>query len=181
MGASFRGSGSGADEAGDRLGRLAHLLVGLGAAGARRFDDAVAHVLLEQAEGDRLQRLRHRRDLRQDVDAVLLVLDHALKAAGLALDAAEPLEVVVLAADVAVLVGSTAVLVDARHAGPPVRAAGVAATEDYTPRGCPAGGGSVGGQRPSPRSRSTSDRSAAASDRRAVASERRAAASARAS
>src|SRR5688500_6640462 len=62
----------------------------------------MAHVLLEQAQCDRLECLRHRGDLGEDVDAVLLVLDHALQAAGLALDAAQPLEVVVLAVDVAV-------------------------------------------------------------------------------
>src|SRR4051794_32802762 len=90
---------SGADEAGDGLGGLADLLLGLAAAGCRGLDQAVAHVLLEQAEGDRLQGLRHRRDLREDVDAVLLVLDHALQPACLALDAAQALEVVVLALD----------------------------------------------------------------------------------
>src|SRR3712207_5423812 len=73
--------GSGAHEAGDRLGGLADLLVGLAATGLGGLDDAVRQVLLDQAEGDRLQRLRHRRDLREDVDAVLLVLDHPLQAA----------------------------------------------------------------------------------------------------
>src|SRR5688572_25054164 len=100
----LREGGSGTDEAGDGLGGLAHLLVGLPAAGGRGLHEAVAHVLLEQAQGDRLESLRHRRDLGEDVDAVLLVLDHALQTAGLALDAAQPLEVVVLAVDVAVLV-----------------------------------------------------------------------------
>jgi len=96
--------GSGTHEAGDGLGGLADLLLGLPAAGARGLDDAVAEVLLEQAEGDSLERLRHRRDLGEDVDAVLLVLDHALQTAGLTLDATEPLEVLVLAVDVAVVV-----------------------------------------------------------------------------
>src|SRR5215218_6726372 len=96
--------GSGADEAGDGLGGLADLLVGLAAAGLGRLDDAVAQVFLEQAQRDRLQGLRHGRDLGEDVDAVLLVLDHPLQAAGLALDPAQALEVVVLAVDVAVLV-----------------------------------------------------------------------------
>src|SRR3954454_2261247 len=95
---------SGTHEAGDGLGGLADLLLGLPAAGARGLDDAVAEMLLEQAEGDSLQGLRHRRDLGEDVDAVLLVLDHALQTAGLALDATEPLEVLVLAVDVAVVV-----------------------------------------------------------------------------
>ena len=72
--------------------------------GAGGVDHAVREVLLEQADRDGLEGLRHRRDLGEDVDAVLLVLDHPLQPAGLALDAAQPLEVVVLAVDVAVLV-----------------------------------------------------------------------------
>src|SRR4051812_41268218 len=95
---------SGADQPGDRLGGLADPVVGLATPGTGGVHDAGAQVLLEQAEGHRLQRLGHRRDLGEDVDAVLLVLDHPLQPAGLALDAAQPLEVVVLAADVAVLV-----------------------------------------------------------------------------
>src|SRR3569833_3264867 len=95
--------GSGPDEPRDGVGRLADLFVGLGSAGLGGGDDAVAQVRLEQAQSDRLQRLRHRRDLGEDGDAVLLVLDHALQAAGLALDATESLEVLVLAVDVAVL------------------------------------------------------------------------------
>src|SRR4051812_5310990 len=95
--------GSGTDEAGDGLGGLADLLLGLPTAGGRGLDQAVAHVLLEQAEGDRLESLRHGRDLGKDVDAVLLVLDHPLQTAGLALDPPQALEVVVLAVDVAVL------------------------------------------------------------------------------
>src|SRR3954462_1730700 len=109
--------GSGPDQPRDRVGRLADLLVGLGAAGYGGGDDAVAQVLLEQAERDRLQRLRHRRHLGEDVDAVLLVLDHALQAAGLALDAAQPLEVVVLAVDV------------------PARGLGSGHARNYTPLG----------------------------------------------
>src|SRR4051794_12854012 len=95
---------SGSDETRDGLGGLADLLVRFATAGSGRLDDAMAEVLLEQAERDRLQGLRHRRDLGEDVDAVLLVLDHPLQSPGLALDAAESLEVLVLAVDVAVLV-----------------------------------------------------------------------------
>ena len=71
---------------------------------ARGVDDAVGQVLVEQAERDGLERLGHRGDLGEDVDAVLLLLDHPLQAAGLALDPAQPLEVVVLGVEVAVLV-----------------------------------------------------------------------------
>src|SRR5215213_3793818 len=85
---------SGPDEPRDGLGGLADLLLGLAAAGSGGRDEAVAHVLLEQAQRDRLERLRHRRDLGEDVDAVLLVLDHALQTAGLALDPPEAGEVV---------------------------------------------------------------------------------------
>src|SRR4029079_14211727 len=43
----------------------------------------------------------HRGDLGQDVDAVLLLVDHPLQATGLPLDPAQPLEDVVLVAEVA--------------------------------------------------------------------------------
>ena len=110
----------------------------------RGVDDAVAHVLLEQAEGDRLQRLRHRRDLGEDVDAVLLLLDHPLQAAGLALDAAQPLEVVVLAVDVAVLVLVRAAPSSTVSMSFPSRARSLRrARRNHTPLGfiCPAAGG----------------------------------------
>src|SRR3954454_4046961 len=134
---------SGTHEAGDGLGGLADLLLGLPAAGARGLDDAVAEMLLEQAEGDRLQGLRHRRDLGEDVDAVLLVLDHALQAAGLALDAAQPLEVLVLAIDVAVVVLVPSADRDGLHVVPfPRGLCSVALTEPYPPRVyLPSGGG----------------------------------------
>ena len=60
-----------------------------------RAGHAVAEVLVEQADGDALQRLRGRRHLGQDVDAVLVVLDHPLQSAHLTFDAAQPLQVVV--------------------------------------------------------------------------------------
>src|SRR5215218_7358753 len=136
----MRGWMSGTDEPRDRLGGLADLLVGLVAAGARGVDDAVAHVLLEQAEGDRLQRLRHGGDLGEDVDAVLLVLDHALQTAGLALDAAQPLEVVVLAVDVTVLVLVRTLVLDEFHRVPPGGRYGCARQELYPPRVYPPSG-----------------------------------------
>src|SRR5687768_1385785 len=121
-----RGRRSGTDEAGDGLGGLANLLLGFAATGGRRLHEAVAHVLLEQPEGDRLEGLRHGRDLGEDVDAVLLVLDHALQAARLPLDPAQALEVVVLAVDVPVLVVrcEPAAALDALHAVPSCRTAG---------------------------------------------------------
>ena len=63
----------------------------------------MAEVFVKQTKGNRLERVGGGRDLGQDVDAVLLLLDHLLQAAGLSLDPAQPLEVVLLAADVAVM------------------------------------------------------------------------------
>jgi SAM-dependent methyltransferase len=54
------GRRSGADQSGDGVGGLTDLFVGLGAAGLGGLNHAVAEVLVEQAEGDRLQRLGHR-------------------------------------------------------------------------------------------------------------------------
>ena len=69
---------------GDRGGGLGDLgrrsLVGL----AGRADHAVGEVVLEQAETDGVQRLGHRADLGEDVDAVDVFGDHALDAADLA-------------------------------------------------------------------------------------------------
>ena len=57
--------------------------------------------LVEQTEGERLQGPGRRGHLGQDVDAVLVVLDHALKPADLTLDPTEPGEVLVLRLGVA--------------------------------------------------------------------------------
>src|SRR5690606_42155760 len=78
------------------LGRLR--LLGL----PRSVDDAVRDVVLQQAETDRLERLGGCGDLRQDVDAVGVVVDHLGDAADLSLDACQPLEVVVLGTCVSV-------------------------------------------------------------------------------
>ena len=61
------------------------------AALGERIGDAMAQVLVEQLDRDRLQRLRHRGDLREHIDAVRVFVDHALHAAHLAFDAAEAL------------------------------------------------------------------------------------------
>jgi hypothetical protein len=53
-------------------------------------------MLVEQAQTDPLERLRDRDDLGEDVDAVLVLVDHALQPADLTLDAAQPVPVVVL-------------------------------------------------------------------------------------
>ncbi len=61
------------------------------AALGERVGDAVRKVLVEQLEGDGLQRPGRRRDLGQYVDAVRVVVDHALHAPYLTFDAAQPL------------------------------------------------------------------------------------------
>ena len=50
--------------------------------------DAVLEVLVEKMQPDALQRLGGRGDLGEHVDAIGVVLDHALQAADLTLDAA---------------------------------------------------------------------------------------------
>ena len=65
-------------------------LVGLVAA-RDRVRDAMGDVVAQDFLLDPAQRRAHRGDLRHDVDAIALVLDHAGEAAHLALDAVEPL------------------------------------------------------------------------------------------
>src|SRR6476620_6405538 len=83
------GAGSGLHEARDGLGGLLELLLLLGAALAGRVDEAVRHVVVEQAEREGLERLGRRGHLGEDVDAVLLLLDHPLDSADLPLDPTE--------------------------------------------------------------------------------------------
>jgi hypothetical protein len=66
---------------------LATVTADLAAPGGR-LDHAVRQVVVEQPERDGLKRLGRRRHPGQDVDAVLVVLDHLLQAADLALDLA---------------------------------------------------------------------------------------------
>src|SRR5579859_5189823 len=93
---------SGSDQAGDRVGRLFDLAGGGIAALGDGLHDAVAEVFLEQAERDGLQGLGGRGDLGEDVDAVLVFIDHSLQAADLPFDAAQPLDVAVLVVGVSV-------------------------------------------------------------------------------
>src|SRR5688500_13815455 len=74
------------NETGDGGGGLVDLVGCVPAATADGVGDAVAQVIIQELERDGLQRLGHRGDLREDVDAVAVLLDHALKATHLSLD-----------------------------------------------------------------------------------------------
>jgi hypothetical protein len=54
--------------------------------------DTVPDVVVQQTDGHLLERIRGRRYLSEDVDAIFVVADHALKTANLALDPAQPHE-----------------------------------------------------------------------------------------
>src|SRR5206468_1837982 len=79
-----------------------HFGVGFRPSGACGVDDAAAEVFGEQAERHRLQRLRRRADLSEDVDAVLVLIDHLRDTADLPLDAAQPPQVLALVLAIAV-------------------------------------------------------------------------------
>src|SRR6058998_3858946 len=82
-----------ASEAVDRVEQLLALARRLAAvARGERVADAVVDVLVEELEGDSLERGGDGRDLGQDVDAVAVVGDHLLDAAHLPLDAMEALD-----------------------------------------------------------------------------------------
>ena len=97
-----------AHEAGDRGGCLFDLGLCDGrVACAFGFDGgaghAVADVLFEQVQGDGVERLGDRGNLGEDVDAVLVFVDHAGDAANLPFDAAQALEVRLFVGGVTVL------------------------------------------------------------------------------
>src|SRR6266851_1593080 len=77
--------------AAQHIDELAHLLalLALVAAGDGVLD-AMRDVILEDFLLRPPQRRAHRRNLRDDIDAVAIILDHAGEPAHLALDAAEP-------------------------------------------------------------------------------------------
>src|SRR5579862_4417708 len=83
--------------------RLAHLFVRVGAARRHRVTDAVVEVVAEELDRDGLQRPGGRGDLGQDVDAVHIILNHALETPHLTLDAAEAAQDRVLLSRVATL------------------------------------------------------------------------------
>jgi len=61
-----------------------------------RVPHTVTEVFVEQTQADALEGLRHGGDLRQDVDAVFVVVDHPLQPADLAFDPPQPVAIVVL-------------------------------------------------------------------------------------
>jgi hypothetical protein len=82
------------DEPGDRLGRLPQLLLRVRAARLDRSAPAEVEMVIWQAECDRLQCTRHCSDLGEDVDAVLLLVDHLVEASSLSLNPAQALDVI---------------------------------------------------------------------------------------
>ena len=97
-----------AHEAGDGGGCLFDLGLCDGrVAGAFGFDGGAGHamadMLFEQVQGDSVERLGDRGNLGEDVDAVLIFVDHAGDAANLPFDAAQALEVRLFVGSVTVL------------------------------------------------------------------------------
>src|SRR5215470_7031548 len=89
--------GSGLDQPGDGLAGLPDLHVRRLPTLADRLADTVLEVLVEQRQRHRLQGPRRSRDLGQHIDAVLIVLDHPLQPADLALDPPQPPQMIGLA------------------------------------------------------------------------------------
>src|SRR5471032_3002391 len=98
-----RRSRSRPDQPGHRRRRLGYLGVRLRATGLDRLAHAVSKVPIQQADSHLLQRAGGRGYLGQDVDAVAVLVDHALQPTHLALDPTQP--ALVLLALVAVPVG----------------------------------------------------------------------------
>jgi len=67
-------------------GAVELLDLGLAVTGPDRFGHAVLRVVGEKKERDALERGFDRADLRQDVDAVAVIVDHLLQAPDLAFD-----------------------------------------------------------------------------------------------
>jgi hypothetical protein len=90
----------------NRHGRFGESQLAVVGVGLKGFEDAVAEVLVDEAEGDLLEGGVDGGDLGEDVDAVGVFVDQALQAADLAFDLAETGEVVVLLEGVATHVRS---------------------------------------------------------------------------
>src|ERR1035438_2870978 len=77
-------------------------ITGLVPAGSHGLRHALPEVILQQAEGNRLESPGHRGDLSEHINAVDVLFYHPLQAANLALDPAQPFEVGVLVLGVTV-------------------------------------------------------------------------------
>src|SRR5207244_10604469 len=85
----------------ENIHQLGHLLALLGGVAAGNgVLDAVGHVIAQDLLLDAPERRPHRRDLRDDIDAVAIVLDHAREPSHLAFDAAQALAARCLASGV---------------------------------------------------------------------------------
>src|SRR5690606_25927252 len=93
---------SGPQHAGDGLGRFLDLRVDLVAALDGRVRAAVAQMLLQQLQRERLQGLGGGGHLGEYVDAVDVLVHHPLQSADLALDTAQAFEVFLLLLVIAV-------------------------------------------------------------------------------
>src|SRR5437016_4655388 len=82
---------SGTNQPGNRGRRLSDLLVRSSAAGCHRIGHAMGQVVVEQLDSNGLERFGGRRHLIEDLDAVLVLLHHALQPADLTLDPSQPL------------------------------------------------------------------------------------------
>jgi hypothetical protein len=78
---------SGFQESVDGLGRFCDLLVQRVATMGNSIGDTVTEVLLQETYGDGLQCFVDRGNLRENVDAVFVILDHPLQSADLTLHA----------------------------------------------------------------------------------------------
>jgi hypothetical protein len=78
-------------QAGNRGGCLVELCLRVVTAALDGVGDAVGHMVVEQLEGHRLQGAGRGRNLLEYIDAVAVLVHHALQASDLPLDAPQPL------------------------------------------------------------------------------------------
>src|SRR5665647_2782345 len=121
--------GSGAHQTRDRGRGFLQLVGRIVATGLDGVGDAVAQVLVEQGQRHGLQRLGGGGDLGQHVDAVRVLLDHAVHAPNLTLDPAQSPQVGILGGVVARRIGV--------HGRPPsqVPGGGIPHDRNHTPEG----------------------------------------------
>src|ERR1700722_1957813 len=79
------------DQTGDRLGRLVELRLCLVTAGLHGIGDTVRHMVAEQLQRHRLEGPGGGRDLLDYIDAIAVLVHHALQPPHLPFDATQPL------------------------------------------------------------------------------------------